>query len=526
MTKMRKACRKMQIFLPVQTLAGPLSRQHGARMNRRRMLQSAAVALIPATCGRKQPSVPLPFATLSNLSTMLDSEQTTPLLLVEHFQTRIAQIDKSGPQVNAVLELNPVAKELANCSPAGPLHGLPILIKDNIETADAMQTTAGSLALRDHQPKQDAALVARLRSAGAVILGKTNLSEWANIRSPNSTSGWSARGGLTRNPHFLTHSASGSSSGSAAAVAAGLAPAAIGTETNGSIVSPASACGIVGFKPTVGLISGSGIIPVTHWQDTAGPMTLTVRDAALLMGVLAGDLKVEFRPDVLPGKRLGVVRGQCGNNPQVLALFETALQKLRAAGAVIIDPVKLPNLRAAGALAWKAMLTELRTELNAYLEQRGGDVLSLADLIAFNKLNRATEMPHFGQEFFEQAEQLGTLEIMAEGAAAREQAGRLAGPEGIDAALVAHHLDALIFPTNDPVGPFDLARGDTNERVASTPAAVAGYPHLTVPLGFVDGLPIGFSIVGTAHADARVLALGHAFEAITQARRTPEFRAA
>ena len=493
-------------------------------MTRRRMLQSTtAAALAPAACSQKH-RAPLPFATLHDLAAMLKAGQTTPLLLVEHCLERIARIDKAGPRVNAIIELNPAVKALAAACQHGVLHGLPILIKDNIETADAMQTTAGSLALRNHKPKQNAALVTRLREAGAIILGKTNLSEWANIRSPNSTSGWSARGGLTRNPHLLTHSASGSSSGSAAAVTAGLAPAAIGTETNGSIVSPASACGIVGFKPTVGFISGSGIIPITHWQDTAGPMTLTVRDAALLMQVLAGNFTAELRPDALKGARLGVVRGQCGRNAQVLALFETALEKLREAGAIIIDPVKLPNMREAGSLAWKAMLIELRTDLNAYLEQRGGNVRSLAELIAFNELHRETEMPYFGQEFFEQSEKLGTPEIIAAGAMAREKACRLAGPEGIDAALQAHQLDSLICPTNDPVGRIDLAHGDTNERVASTPAAVAGYPHLTVPLGLVDGLPVGFSFMGTAHADARILALGHAFELITQARRAPEFR--
>lgn len=493
-------------------------------MNRRRLLQSAATAtLIPAACGRNHVTPP-PYATLTDLSAMLKAGQTTPLLLVEYCLERIAQIDKSGPRLNAVIELNPAVKALAAACKPGALHGLPILIKDNIDTADAMQTTAGSLALRDHKPQQDAALVTRLREAGAIILGKTNLSEWANIRSPNSTSGWSARGGLTRNPHRLTHSASGSSSGSAAAVAAGLAPAAIGTETNGSIVSPASACGIVGFKPTVGLISGSGIIPITHWQDTAGPMTLTVRDAALLMQVLAKNFTAELKPDALKGARLGVVRGQCGKNAQVLALFETALQKLREAGAIIVDPVKLPHAREAGGLAWKAMLIELRQDLNAYLEQRGGDMRSLAELIAFNEKHRDVEMPHFAQEFFEQAEKLGTPEIIAAGKTAREAARRLAGTEGIDAALQSHQLDALICPTNDPVGRIDLAHGDTNERVASTPAAVAGYPHLTVPLGFVDGLPVGFSFMGTANADARILALGHAFEQITQARRVPEFR--
>lgn len=489
-------------------------------MNRRHVLQTAALALCPVSCG-KQLNPPAPFATLADLAAMLQAEQTTPQLLVEHFLQRIARIDRTGPKVNAILELNPEVKAIAASCQPGLLHGLPVLIKDNIDTADAMHTSAGSLALRGHPPAKDAALVTRLREAGAIILGKTNLSEWANIRSPNSTSGWSARGGLTRNPHQLTHSASGSSSGSAAAVAAGLAPAAIGTETNGSIISPASACGIVGFKPTVGLISGEGVIPITHHQDTAGPMTLTVRDAALLMQVLAAGFTVELPSDALKGARLGVLRQQSGKHPQVLALFESALQKLREAGAVIVDSVELLHAREAGSLSWQAMLIELRTDLNAYLEARGGEVRSLAELIAFNEKHRDTEMPHFGQEFFERAEQLGAPEIIAAGQEARQMAQQLAGPEGIDAALKEHDLDALICATNDPVGVINLKTGDTHERVASTPAAVAGYPHLTVPLGLVDGLPVGFSFIGTAKADGRILALGHAFEQITQARVAP-----
>lgn len=452
---------------------------------------------------------------------MLDARRTSPSLLTEYFLKRIARNDQSGLRINAVIELNPDAEKLAMNCVHGPLHGMPVLVKDNIETADAMQTTAGSLALHNCKPRSDAALVTRLRAAGAVILGKTNLSEWANIRSPNSTSGWSARGGLTRNPHKLTHSASGSSSGSAAAVAAGLAPAAIGTETNGSIVSPASACGIVGFKPTVGLIDGTGIIPITHHQDTAGPMTLTVRDAALLMSVLADSFDASLPSDALKGARLGVLRGQSGKHPQVLALFEQSLEKMREAGAIIIDNVELPKAREAGGLSFKAMLIELRADLNAYLEQRDGDVRSLAEVIAFNEQHRDVEMPHFGQEFFEQAEKFGTPEMIATGEEARALARRLAGPEGIDAALHAYDLDALICPTNDPAGVIDLEKGDAHGRVASTPAAVAGYPHLTVPMGFVDDLPVGFSFMGSAGADAHILALGHAFELITQARRPP-----
>ena len=493
-------------------------------MMRRRLLQSAALALCPVACSEKA-RAPLPFATLADINAMLEAEHTNPSLLAEHFLSRIAHYDHSGPQINAVIEFNPDAKNLASTCARGPLHGMPILIKDNIETADAMQTTAGSLALRNCKPQRDAVLVTRLREAGAVILGKTNLSEWANIRSPNSTSGWSARGGLTRNPHKLTHSASGSSSGSAAAVAAGLAPAAIGTETNGSIISPASACGIVGFKPTVGRISGAGIIPITHHQDTAGPMTLTVRDAALLMSVLADGFDASLRSDALKGARLGVLRGQSGKDPQVLALFDRALNQMREAGATIIDNVDLPRVREAGSLSFKAMLIELRVDLNAYLAQRDGDVRSLAELIAFNMQHRGTEMPYFGQEFFEQAEKLGSPEIIAAGEEARAIARLLAGPEGIDAALREHDLDALICSTNDPTGVIDLENGDDHVRVASTPAAVAGYPHLTVPMGFVNGLPIGLSIIASAGADAQVLALGHAFETVAQAWRPPSLLA-
>ncbi|MEZ5387652.1 MAG: amidase [Prosthecobacter sp.] len=489
-------------------------------MNRRRFTKTAVATLIPAACEKPPPTLPA-FSTLHDLVAKIEVGAIHPTQLVEHFLARIAQNDHSGAQINAIIELNPEAKASASHCKAGHLHGLPILIKDNIETADAMQTTAGSLALRNHKPKHDAALVRRLREAGAILLGKTNLSEWANIRSPNSTSGWSARGGLTRNPHKLTHSASGSSSGSAAAVAAGLAPAAIGTETNGSIVSPASACGIVGFKPTVGLIDGAGIIPITHHQDTAGPMTLTVRDAALLMSVLADGFDASLPSDALKGARLGVLRGQSGKHPQVLAQFEQSLEKMREAGAIIIDNVELPKAREAGDLSFKAMLIELRADLNAYLEQRDGDVRSLAELIAFNEQHRDIEMPHFGQEFFEQAEKFGTPEMIATGEEARALARRLAGPEGIDAALHAHDLDALICPTNDPAGVIDLKKGDAHGRVASTPAAVAGYPHLTVPMGFVDDLPVGFSFMGSAGSDAHILALGHAFELITQARRPP-----
>ena len=448
---------------------------------------------------------------------------------------RIDALDRVGLGIQAVIEVNPDAMRIATECKAkemsGPAHGLPILVKDNIDTADAMLTTAGSLALAGSKPMRDAFVVKRIREAGMVLLGKTNLSEWANIRSPKSTSGWSARGGLTRNPARLTHSASGSSSGSAAAVAAGYVPGALGTETNGSIISPASACGIVGLKPTVGLVSRTGIVPITHWQDTAGPMTQTVRDAALLLNVIAGtdaedeqtreaderraaDYTTTLNADALKGRRLGVVRDLAGGDAGVLSVFEKALDALREAGAEVIDNIELPHHNDLGRLSMIAMLSELRGDLNAYLSARGGAITSLADVIAFNESHREEELRWFGQEFFTLAESLNIPDTIENARRARAEALRLAGPEGIDAVLAAHRLDALICPTNDPTGPINLESGDGQVRVASTPAAVAGYPHLTVPMGRVDGLPVGLSFMGAAWSESALLAMGHAFEAV------------
>jgi len=501
----------------------------------------ASVATLIGCQSRRTIKVP-DYATLVELSEMLKRGEVTPSKLVELSLQRIARFDHAGLGLRAVIEINSealaVAAQLDQQGLRGPLHGLPILIKDNIDTADAMHTSAGSLAMLDTKPQRDAFIVQRLREAGMVLLGKTNLSEWANIRSPNSTSGWSARGGLTRNPHRLTHNASGSSSGSAAAVAAGYVAAAIGTETNGSIVSPASACGIVGMKPTVGLVSRTGIIPITHWQDTAGPMTRTVRDAAMLLNVLAGsdasdvqtgeadtrkaiDYTADLRAGALKGKQLGLLRAQSGTHPEVLRLLDQAVMALKDAGAIIVGPVELPNISKLGRLSFLAMLVELRQDLNAYLKQRGGQMQSLADVMAFNEAHRETEMSHFGQEFFEQADKLGSPGAVADGQAARELARQLAGPEGIDAALKMHQLDALICPTNDPTRAIDLTKGDTHVRVASTPAAVAGYPHLTVPMGFVEGLPVGLSFMGAAWSEASLLALAHAFELVLPACRAP-----
>lgn len=498
-------------------------------MKRRIFIGSSLAAL--AGC---RPGVEITSAenfTIAELAVHLRSGQLSVGRVLEHYLHRIAMLDQAGPMLRCILEINPEAKF---AQAKGPLRGIPILIKDNIETADAMETTAGSLALLGaKKPERDAFIVERLRAAGATILGKTNLSEWANIRSPNSTSGWSARGGLTLNPHNLAHSASGSSSGSAAAVAAGLCAAAIGTETNGSIISPASACGIVGLKPTVGLISRSGIIPITHWQDTAGPMTQNVWDAALLLNLLAGvderdsftakaqgridkDYTFGLAADGLKGKRLGIVRSFCGHHRQVRQLFEENLEKLRQAGAVLVDEVTIPHHREAGAASWRAMLTEFRQELNDYLSTRGAAVKSLAELISYNEEYRAQEMPYFNQEFFIEAESRHTPELIAEGVKLRALALRLAGPDGLDEALKKDKLDALICPTNDPAGRIDLGMGDAHVRVASTPAAVAGYPHLTVPMGLVGGLPIGLSFMGAAWSEALLLQLGHGFEKVRE----------
>jgi amidase len=516
-------------------------------MKRRTLMKTGIGAIAAGGSGCSHREALPAFLPMSELVQRISRGRLSAVELAKHCLNRIATLDKAGPALNAVIEVNPEARQLAlsldeelsRGVSRGPLHGVLILLKDNIDTRDAMETTAGSLALVGSKPAADAFLVKRLRAAGALILGKTNLSEWANIRSPKSTSGWSARGGLTRHPHFLDHNPSGSSSGSAVAVAAGLVPAAIGTETNGSITSPASACGIVGLKPTLGLISRSGIIPITHWQDTAGPMTRTVRDAAMLLNVLAFvddqddethnasahlvDYTSLLTTDSLRGVRLGVVRKLSGQHPGVLGLFEKALRKLREAGAIIIDPVELPHADELGQLSMFALLTELRSDLNAYLTKRGGIVRTLADVIVFNEKHREQEMPYFGQEFFEQAEKLNTPEMLKAGAEARQKAHRLARAEGIDAALQANQLDALICPTNDPTGKTDLGHGDKNVRCACTPAAVAGYPHLTVPMGFVDQLPIGLSFIGPAWSEAKLLGFGHAFEHVMPAFSAPKF---
>jgi len=424
--------------------------------------------------------------------------------------------------------------------PALPLRGLPILLKDNIETAD-MPTTAGSLALAANAPGREAPLVGRLRAAGAVILGKTNLSEWANIRSSNSTSGWSAVGGVTRNPHALDRNTCGSSSGSGAAVAAGFAPAAIGTETDGSITCPAAINGVVGFKPTVGLVSRTHIVPISHSQDTAGPITRTVEDAAIVLGVIAGSdpadpataqadaRKVDYRAalnaESLRGVRLGVMRFALGASTGTDAVFETSLQALRDAGAVLVDIDRAPSdEEAMGGAELTVLLTELKADLNAYLASTDPTQVktrTLADVIAFN-ITEPRELALFGQELFLKAEEAKGLDDPAY-LAARATSLRLAGAEGIDKLLADNHVVALIGPTTGPAWTTDIVNGDHYGGSVSSMPAIAGYPHLTVPMGFVRGLPVGLSFIGGAWDDARILSLGYAFEQKTKALRAPTF---
>lgn len=476
--------------------------------------------------------------------------------LVREYLAQIAAIDDAGPMLNAVIATYPDAIAQAEALDAerragrvrGPLHGIPILIKDNIEADGPLPTTAGSLALADNVTGRDAPLVARLRAAGAIILGRTNLSEWANFRDDDSTSGWSAVGGLTRNPHSLDRTACGSSSGSGAAVAAGLAAAAIGTETDGSIVCPAGTNGIVGFKPTVGLVSRRFIVPISHSQDTAGPMTRRVRDAAILLTAMAGadpgdsatagadaivgQLAVAAtNPFALRGMRIGVMRTAIGNDPRVLALFEQALSVLRGQGAVLVD-IGEPGIdrQALGQAEFTVLLTEFRHDLNSYLAglpaRRAGAPRTLAELIAFNSANPAA-LRWFGQSLFTQAEATGAGGGVESEAyrTALATARRLAGPEGIDRIRRDNNVELLLGVTNGPAWAIDLVNGDRFVGPsASQLPAVAGYPHLTVPMGQIEGLPIGLSFIGTRWADATVLNAGHAYEVAREDPPAPGFR--
>ncbi|WP_232526370.1 amidase [Lysobacter capsici] len=468
--------------------------------------------------------------------------------LTQGYLDRIAALDDAGPQLNAVIELNPEALAEARMLDderkagqlRGPLHGIPVLIKDNID-ATPMVNSAGSLALAEHRPKTDAPIVAALRRAGAVILGKTNLSEWANFRSTHSISGWSGRGGLTRNPYVLDRTACGSSSGTGAAIAASLAAVGVGTETDGSILCPAAMNGLVGFKPTVGLVSRQGIIPISHSQDTAGPMARSVADAAQLLSVLAsaeagGDSAAQagadkrladyvggLDGDALQGARLGLLRESGVDQlPAIDAALERALKTLRDAGATIVE-VKIATAGQWDRAEGEVLRYEFKDGLERYLRESGAPVKTLSELIAFNQANAAREQPYFGQELFEQANKKGSLKdpVYRKFAA---QARQLAGPQGIDATLKRHKLDALIAPATTPAFMVDPVNGDPFGGASWGAAAVAGYPSLTVPMGDASGLPIGLVFMGKRWSDAQLLSLGYAFEQLTLARTPPGYR--
>ncbi len=489
---------------------------------------------------------------ISDLQQALARGTTTSEALVTAYLQRIERLDRKGPRLNSVIALMPDALQQARTLDAervagkmrGPMHGIPVMVKDNIEVAGPVPTTAGSTALLQNVTNRDAPMVTRLKEAGAIIIGKTNLSQWANIRSNNSTSGWSSVGGLVRNPYALDRNACGSSSGSGAAAAASLAAATVGTETDGSITCPAAINGLVGFKPTVGMVSRTHIVPISHSQDTAGPMARSVEDAAIMLTAMAGsdpldgatadagDFAVDFAaglsPDFLQGVRIGVMRDRIGDDTDVQAVFARALKQLEAAGAVLVDIKDTrTGLESLGDNEFKVLMVELKADMNAYLASTPATVASrtLADLIAYNTANAATELRWFGQDLFELGESQQALDS-EEYRTALATARRLAGPEGIDRLLREHDVKFLIGPSNGPAWVSDVVNGDNfGGPSQSRLPAVAGYPHITVPMGYVEGLPVGLSIIGSKWNDADVIRAGYAFEQASQARHAPTYRA-
>ena len=517
------------------------------------------MALLPAGAGRSAAAAepeaagPDPFeleeATILDLQKRMVSGEESARSLTEKYIARIEAMDRRGPELRSVLEVNPdalaIAEKLDGERKAGrvrgPLHGIPVLIKDNIGTADRMTTTAGSLALEGSIPSSDSFVAKMLRESGAVILGKTNLSEWANFRSTHSSSGWSGRGGQCRNPYALDRNASGSSSGSGAATAANLCAAAIGTETDGSIVSPSNNCSLVGIKPTLGLASRAGIIPIAHSQDTPGPMCRTVGDAAILLTAISGtDLAdpatresgaKSFRnfarlldPKGLEGARIGVPRKVFfGQSAPADRIVEKAIEDMKRLGAVIVDPADVENASAFEKTEFEVLLYEFKADLNAYLAALPGPrPRTLADLIAFNEKNKDREMPYFGQEIFVMAEKKGPLTEKAY-REALEKDLKLSQREGIDKAMDRHKLDALVAPTSGPPTLIDLVNGDYGVNGCSTMPAVAGYPHITVPAGYDFGLPVGVSFFGRAWSEPTLIKIAYAYEQATKHRRPPRF---
>lgn len=518
----------------------------------RRSLSAIAIIFATAAC---QPTQTAPVAetpspvvqprTISELTLELQDKKSTAVAITQRFLDRIAAVDDAGPTLNAVIVTNPGALDTARALDAteirGPLHGIPVLLKDNIETLDAMATTAGSLALRDNLAGRDSPLVARLRAAGAIILGKANLSEWANFRSNGSASGWSAVGGQTKNPHVLDRTPCGSSAGSGAAVAAGLAPVAIGTETDGSIVCPSATNGVVGIKPTVGLIPRTHIVPISATQDTAGPITLSVADAALLLTVMAGsdasdpatkdadahktDYTKALDANALQGRRIGVARWLTGYHGPTDLVFEKALAELKEAGAELVDIKEFPNRQAVNAAEFPVLLSEFKAGLNDYLAATppGVKVRSLDDLIAFNAATPA-ELAFFNQDLLEQAAKAPVLTDKAY-LDAKAAAARLSRKDGIDKMLADNRIAAIVAPTGGPAWTTDLITGDHFLGSSSGLAAVAGYPHITVPMGMVRDLPVGLSFFGPAWSEASLIGLAYAYEQRTHARKTPAFLA-
>ncbi|HYF23123.1 MAG TPA: amidase [Caulobacteraceae bacterium] len=505
-------------------------------------LTTTACAAVPSA---RQGGYAVEERSLTDLQADMAAGRVSAEQAAAAYLDRIQRIDRSGPTLRSVIAVNPDALADARVLDAeraagrvrGPLHGVPVLIKDNIETRE-LPTTAGSLALKDNFTGRDAPLVERLRAGGAVILGKTNLSEWANIRDNDSISGWSAVGGQVRNPYALDRNPCGSSSGSGAAAAASLAAGTVGTETDGSIVCPSSINGVVGFKPTVGLLPGERIVPISHTQDTAGPMTRTVADAAAMLTVMAGydpnaaDAKLRSRdyvaalnPEALRGKRIGVLRFNAGFDPEVDRLFDQALNELKAAGAELVEIKEFKHRGAVGQNEFAVLMSEFKADIAAYLATTPDTVKArtLADLIAFNEANAATEMALFGQDVFETAEKTKGLDD-PEYKKALETAKRLAGKEGIDKLLADNKVSLLVAPTTGPAWLIDAVNGDQySGGGASGLPAVAGYPHLTVPMGQITGLPVGLSFIGPAWSEAEVLGVGYAYEQRTKARRAPQY---
>lgn len=480
---------------------------------------------------------------INGLQRLMKAGNLTALEICKSYLDRIKQID---PLLNSVIEINPDALDIAAKMDQerqagkirGPLHGIPVLIKDNIDTGDKMATSAGSLAMQNNMAEQDAFIVQKLRKAGAILLGKTNLSEWANFRSTNSSSGWSGRGGQVRNPYFLDRSPCGSSSGTGAAISANLATVGIGTETNGSIVCPSGNNGLVGIKPTLGLWSRRGIIPIAHSQDTAGPMTRTVRDAAILLGALTGfdsndantgippgttytDYTPFLKTNGLKGKKIGIATQMLSSNPEVKHLLEQAMDKMKNQGAELVG-VEFEHNRKWGKPSYEVLLYEFKADLNKYLKSHPqSGIRSLEDLIAYNNEHAESEMPWFGQEIFEKAQEKGDLNS-PEYLEALEKSKRYAGKEGIDKVMEEHNLDAIIAQTNDPSWMIDWVHGDHFSGGSSSPAAISGYPNITVPMGFVKELPIGLSFFGKAWTESKLLEIAYAYEQCTKHRKSPE----